>query len=272
MASVWMGWQREIGWGNPVVSLLLRAAAPVAGALTVVFVYWFGSSEVGSFNAGHMAYVVVGASLYAQISLYAWVPTAAISEGKNTQLYPMVYISSSSSFPYLLGRCLASFTESIPIVFLSFLVSGLVSVSAFHSQLPLIISPLSILLLIASMLVIFPAALGLGYALGAYSIFASKFEWGVPSLITGGLMLFSEALFPASTLPQPFSTVTLIDPFTYFMRSSRDAVVYGSLSAYAVDISTCAAMSLVVLLVGALAFMRGERVARQKGFIDKKTQ
>lgn len=267
-----IGWQREIGWGNPALSLLIRAASPVAAALTFVFVYWFGASEVGLFDPQRLAYVVVGASLYGQLSLYSWVPTAAISEGKNTQLYPMVYISTTSSKPYLLGRCVASFVESIPIVFITIVVSSVVTATAFHSQLPLLLTPTSIALLFVSMIVAFPSALGLGYALGAYSIFASKFEWGVPSLIAGGLMLFSEALFPASTLPQPLADITLADPFTYFMRSARDAVVYGSFSGYAVDISYSAVLGFIALAVGLAAFGWGENRARQKGFIDKKTQ
>ncbi len=267
-----MGWQREVGWGNPALSLLLRAVAPVAAALTIVFVYWFGSSQAGVFEPQQLAYVAVGASLYGQISLYAWVPSAAISEGKNTQLYPMVYISSSSSFPYLLGRCIASFLESLPMVFISLAVCAGVSVAAFHSQLPLLITPSSVLLLLLSMLVVFPAALGLGYALGAYSIFASKFEWGIPSLITGGLMLFSEALFPASTLPAPLAAVTNADPFTYFMRASRDAIVYDSINNYVTDLSYCAVLGLVLMALGMVAFSRGQGRARRKGFIDKKTQ
>lgn len=267
-----MGWQREIGWGNPLASLLLRAAAPVAGALTIVFVYWFGSSQANLFDPSHLAYVAVGASLYGQVSAYAWVPTAAISEGKNTNLYPMVYISRTSSSPYLAGRCIASFCESIPVVFISFGVSSLVASTAFHSHLPLIISPPSLLMLLVAMVVAFPSALGLGFALGAYSIFASKFEWGVPSLIAGGLMLFSEALFPAAVLPPPLSNITLADPFTYFMRSSRDAVLYGSVSGYVLDLTYCAALGVVVLLLGLVLFRWGEDRARKKGFIDKKTQ
>jgi ABC-type polysaccharide/polyol phosphate export permease len=271
-ASVWMGWQREIGWGNPIVSLLLRTAAPVAAALTVVFVYWFGSSQAGLFSPARLAYVVIGAALYGQVSLYAWVPTAAISEGKNTQLYPMVYISRASSYPYLLGRCIASFCESIPVVFISILVSVFVTATLFHSALPLVISPASIALLFLSMVVAFPSALGLGFALGAYSIFASKFEWGVPSLISGGLILFSEALFPASTLPKPLALITIVDPFTYFMRSSRDAILYGSFESYSVDIAYLAMLGLATLAFGLVAFGWGQARARQKGFIDKKTQ
>lgn len=267
-----MGWQREVGWGNPALSLLLRAVAPIAAALTIVFVYWFGSSQAGVFAPQQLAYVAVGASLYGQISLYAWVPSAAISEGKNTQLYPLVYISSTSSFPYLLGRCIASFLESLPMVFISLVVCAGVSVAAFHSQLPLLVTPSSVLLLLLSMLTAFPAALGLGYALGAYSIFASKFEWGIPSLITGSLMLFSEALFPASALPAPLAAVTNGDPFTYFMRASRDAIVYGSITSYITDLSSCAVLGLVFMGLGIVAFGKGQVRARRKGFIDKKTQ
>ena len=271
LASIWMGWQREIGWANPVVAILARSVAPAAGALTAAIVYWFGASAVGLFDPGRLAYVVVGASLYGQVALYAYVPTSAISEGKNSYVYPQVFMTPSSSMPYLTGRCIASFLESVPVVVISISVCALVSSELFHANLPLVISPVSVALFVAAMALVFPSALGLGYLLGSYAIFASKFEWAVPSYIAGTLMILSEALYPASVLPWPLSVVAQSLPFTYFMRASRDVLLYGSLSRYVSDAAVAFLLGMPLLVLGLLAFRSGENRGRQKGLIDRKS-
>jgi hypothetical protein len=271
LASIWMGWQREIGWGNPIVAILARSVAPAAGALTAEIVYWFGASAAGLFDPGRLAYVVVGASLYGQVALYAYVPTSAISEGKNSYVFPQVFMTPSSSIPYLTGRCVASFLESVPVVVISVAVCALVSFEFFHATLPLVVSPLSVALFVAAMALIFPSALGLGYLLGSYAIFASKFEWAVPSYIAGTLMILSEALYPASVLPWPLSTIAQSLPFTYFMRASRDVLLYGSLSRYVSDAGVAFLLGMPLLVLGLLAFRAGENRGRMKGFIDRKS-
>lgn len=271
LASVWMGWQREIGWGNPALAILARAIAPAAAALTASIVYWFGATAAGVFDPGRLAYVVIGASLYGQIALYAYIPTSAISEGKNSNVYPQVYVTPASSIPYLAGRCIATFLESVPVVLLSIGVCALVSSEFFHSNLPLLVSPASLALAIAAMLLVFPSALGLGYIIGSYSIFASKFEWAVPSYISGALMILSEALYPASVLPWPLSAIAESLPFTYFMRATRDALLYNSMTSYVTDAATTLLLGLPLLALGLLVFKWGENRGRVKGFIDRKS-
>jgi ABC-type polysaccharide/polyol phosphate export permease len=271
LASIWMGWQRDVGWGNPVLAILARAVAPAAGALTAAIVYWFGSSSAGLFDPSRLAYVVIGASLYGQIALYAYVPTAAIAEGKNSYVYPQVYMTPSSSVPYLAGRCIASFLESIPVVVISLACSAFVATEFFHSHLPLIVSPLSIALALLAMVLVFPSALGVGYLLGSYAIFASKFEWAVPSYIAGTLMILSEALYPASVLPWPLSLVAESLPFTYFMRATRDVLLYGSFQSYVSDAAVAFLLGVPIVILGLLAFRSGEKKGRLNGFIDKKS-
>jgi ABC-type polysaccharide/polyol phosphate export permease len=271
LASVWMGWQRELGWGNPALAILARAVAPAAAALTAAIVYWFGATEVGAFDPSRLAYVVIGASLYGQIALYAYVPTSAISEGKNSYVYPQVYVTPASSIPYLAGRCIATFMESVPVVLVSIGTCALVSAEFFHASLPLVISPVSLALAVLAMVFVFPSALGLGYIIGSYSIFASKFEWAVPSYIAGALMILSEALYPASALPWPLSSIAESLPFTYFMRATRDVLLYSSLSSYLTDAAVTIVLGLPLLALGLLTFRWGENRGRVKGFIDRKS-
>ena len=275
-ASMWIGWQREIGWANPGLGLLLIAVAPASTVLSVALVFWVGASNGGTPNAlalgGGLAYVIVGASLYAQVGQYAWVPNSAISEGKNTGLFTQVYMTPASSVPYLIGRCLASFLDSLPVVAISFVLAYLASSSLLGERLPLILSPLSILMVVVAMLASFPAAVGLGLILGAYSLFASRLEWALPSYIAGALMIFSEALFPLSVLPWPLSAVGQAVPFTYLMRASRVALLDPSGTGYLVNLGECVVTSVATLILGLVAYRWGESRARAKGLLDRKTR
>ncbi len=271
VASIWMGWQRELGWGNPVFTILLRAATPVATVLTAAIVYWFGSSQGGFFNPARLAYVVVGASLYSQVSAYSITPTSAISEGKNTNLFPNVYITPSSALPYLGGRCLASFIDSLPTVALSFMAAYFSSIWLLGTSIPIRVSLESLVMLTIAMVAVFPAALGLGYLLGSYAIFATKFEWALPSYIGGVLMIFSEALFPSSVLPWPLPLISDGLPFTYFMRASRAALIEGSLANYSLQLGLTVTSGFVLLIFGVSFFRWAEKRGRMKGYIDRKT-
>jgi ABC-2 type transport system permease protein len=216
--------------------------------------------------------VIIGASLYAQVGQYAWVPNSAISEGKNTGLFTQVYMTPSSSVPYLVGRCLASFVDSLPVVAISFGLAYYAAVSLLGQQLPLIVSPVSIAMVMLAMLTSFPAAVGLGLMLGAYSLFASKLEWALPSYIAGALMIFSEALFPLSILPWPLSVVGQFVPFTYLMRASRAALLDPAAQGYFFNLGECVLTSVVALVLGLAAYRWGETRAREKGFLDRKTR
>jgi len=269
-AAAWMGWQREMEWTNPALSLFIKTVAPTAAVLGAAAVYWFGSSFAGLFTPDRLAYIVVGASLYAQVGAYAYVPTAAISEGKWSNLYPQVYITPTSSIPYLAGRCLASFADSAPVVAISLAVSYYASYALFGSPPTILLTVNSVLMTTAALVVSLPAALGLGYILGSYSIFVSRFEWALPSYVSGLLMIFSEALFPASILPYPLPLIAQALPFTYLMRASRAALIYDSWSTFTTSMGYLALGGLILLIIGIVAFNQAERSARDKGLIDKK--
>jgi len=270
LASAWMGWQREMKWTNPALSLFVKTVAPTAAVLSAAAVYWFGSSFVGLFTTERLAYIIVGASMYSQVAAYAYVPTSAIAEGKWSNLYPQVYITPTSSMPYLAGRCLASFADSLPVIAISLVVSYYVSYALFGSPPSITVSLGSVLMIGGALILSIPAALALGYVLGSYSVFVSRFEWALPSYVSGLLMIFSEALFPVNILPYPLSLIAEIVPFTYLMRASRAALIYNSWSLYLSSMGYLALGGIIFLLVGLIIFRLAEKSARVKGFIDKK--
>jgi len=270
LAAAWMGWKREMEWTNPALSLVIKTVAPAAAVLGAATVYWFGASFAGQFTAERLAYILVGASIYGQVAAYAYVPTSAIAEGKWSNLYPQVYITPTSSTPYLAGRCIASFADSLPVIAVSLAVSYYVSYALFRVSPTLLVSLRSILMVLGALLASVPATLALGYILGSYSIFVSRFEWALPSYVSGLLMIFCEALFPANVLPYPLPLVAELLPFTYLMRACRAALIYDLWPAYVASMGFLICGGLVFLAIGIIAFSLAERSARGKGFIDKK--
>jgi len=273
VASIRVGWYREFNWTNPLPGFSLKTVGPLASVIAASTVYYVGSTNnvPPSFDPSRLAYILIGAALYAHVAAYSWVPTLAIAEGKWTYVFPQVYISPHSSLPYLTGRTLASFVTSTLTVIVSLVLSFYVLSSVFHTNIPFIVTPLSVGLLFFAMLVNIFAALGLGLLLSAYALFATKFEWALPTYVAGLLMVFSEALFPVSFLPHPVSDVANVLPFTEFIRASRQAMIYGDMQSYFSYIGLAVLGGSIVLALGFVAFRYAENRARRLGVIDKKT-
>lgn len=272
VASVRVGWAREFNWTNPFLGFFMRTAGPLAGVISASTVYFVGASAAARFSPSQLAFILIGAALYAHVAAYSWVPTLAIAEGKWTYVFPQVYISPHSSLPYLTGRTLASFLSSTLTVIVSLVAAFYVLSTIFHTNIPFTVTPLSVSLLFLAMLVNVLAAFGLGLLLSAYALFATKFEWALPTYVAGLLMVFSEALFPVSFLPWPLSAIANVLPFTEFMRASRQAMIQGgTVYAYFSYLGLAVVGGFVVLALGFLAFRYAENRARRLGVIDKKT-
>ena len=276
IASIRVGWSREFGWTNPVLGFSLKTVAPVASIMTAVTILFIGLTR-GNIPTGPtqlafmLAYILIGAALYAHISAYSWVPTLAIAEGKWTFIFPQVYVSPRSSPPYLAGRCLAAFASSTVTSMASLVIAVLISSILFQLTLPFVVTPASVLLLALSLVVNIFGSMGLGFLLGAYAIFASKFEWALPTYVSGLLMVFSGALFPVTLLPFPFSTIADALPFTAFIRAARDVVLPGgTLMSYAYHIGLCFLGGIILLLLGLVAFKYAQEHARKQGVLDRK--
>ncbi|MDE1853636.1 MAG: hypothetical protein KGI38_07810 [Thaumarchaeota archaeon] len=269
-ASAWMGIQHDIAWTTPALSVALRAVAPFASAMTVSIVYWFGTKNSGVlFSPSHLAYVLVGSALYAHVASYAWVPTVAIAEGKNLSVFPHIYLTSRSTAFYVAGRLLSAFVIST-ITSMAALALAYYALGSFvGAPIPIGVTLSSAAMLAGALLANIPGALGLGYLLGAYSLYASKFEWSLPGYVAGLLMVFSGALFPTSTLPWPLSVAASYLPFTQFIAAARGALVAGA-GDYAMSMALCLVGGVIFLAGGLLVYFASERKARKDGVIDRR--
>ena len=271
LASAWMGIQHDIAWTTPALSLALRAVAPFASAMTVSIIYWFGTtnSASGLFTPEHLAYVLIGSTLYAHVASYAWVPTVAIAEGKNLAVFPHIYITSRSTAFYVAGRALSAFVIST-ITSIAALILAYFALESFMGvSIPVVVTGSSALMVGAALIANIPAALGLGYLLGAYSLYASKFEWSLPGYVSGLLMVFSGALFPTSILPWPVSVAANYLPFTQFIAAARGALIPGS-GDYLSSMALCIIGGVAMFAVSLLVYFAAEKKARKDGVIDRR--
>ena len=274
VASIRVGWARDFGWTNPILGFSLKTIAPIASTMTALTILYIGFRNGISITPEKFPYelgfIIIGATLYAHISAYSWVPTLAIAEGKWTFVFPQVYVSTRSSPPYLAGRCLASFASSTVTSIASLAIAAVISLLLFSVAIPLIITPISMLLFGVALVVNIFASMGLGFLLGAYAIFASKFEWALPTYVSGLLMVFSGALFPVTSLPAPLSNIGDILPFTEFIRASRAVLLDGSVGSYFYYLSLSLVGGIILLALGLLAYKYSERRARRLGVLDRK--
>lgn len=271
LASAWMGVQHDIAWTTPAVSVSMRAVAPFASAMTVSIIYWFGTTNGGTpFSPAQLAFVLIGSTLYAHVASYAWVPTVAIAEGKNLSVFPHIYLTSRSTAVYTAGTLLSAFVVSTVTSLAAMAVAYYVLASFLSTQIPIVVTPLSAALLGAALIANIPGALGLGYLLGAYSLYASKFEWSLPGYVAGLLMVFSGALFPTTILPWPISVAAYYLPFTQFISAARGALLSGSASGYAYSTGLCLLGGVTLLILGLLVYFAAEKKARRDGVIDRR--
>lgn len=271
LASAWMEIQHDIAWTSPALSVALRTVAPFASAMTVSIIYWFGTTNgATTFTPARLAFVLIGSTLYAHVAAYAWVPSVAIAEGKNLSVFPHIYLTSRSTAFYLAGAVISSFVVSTVSSLAALTLAYFVLSSFLGTQIPVVLSASSAASLAAALLANVPGALGLGYLLGAYSLYASKFEWSLPGYIAGLLMVFSGALFPTTILPWPISVGAYYLPFTQFIAAARGALLPGSSSDYATSMALCLIGGVILLTLGLFVYFAAERKARRDGVIDRR--
>ena len=271
LASAWMGIQHDIAWTTPALSVAMRVVAPFASAMTVSIIYWFGTtSGANNFSPEQLAFVLIGSTLYAHVASYAWVPTVAIAEGKNLSVFPHIYLTSRSTAFYTAGRLLSAFVVSTFTSLVALAAAYYVLGSFLATRIPIMVTPGSAALLAGALVANIPGALGLGYLLGAYSLYASKFEWSLPGYVAGLLMVFSGALFPTTILPWPVSVAAYYLPFTQFISAARGALLPTASSGYWYPLGLCLAGGFTLLGLGLLVYFAAEKKARRDGVIDRR--
>src|SRR5437879_13708810 len=104
------------------------------------------------------------------------VATIAVAVRKWTYVYHSVYLSPKSATPYLAGRTIASFITSATTSIIALTVGFFVAGALFPAnQIPFNITFVTVPLFVLALVVNIFASMGLGFLLGAFFIYSTKF-------------------------------------------------------------------------------------------------
>jgi ABC-2 type transport system permease protein len=70
------------------------------------------------------------------------------------------------------------------------------------------------------------------------------------------LMFLSAAFFPLNQVPNWLKTASLIDPLTYGVDALRQILIKTSFISFSIDILVLSGFSLIMVLIGGIAFNR----------------
>jgi ABC-type polysaccharide/polyol phosphate export permease len=268
LSSILLGLERELRWTYPPVAVAIGVIPITASILTAVMVFWTGSGSAGTISSYWISYIIVGAALYAHFSSYIWAPLSAVTEGKATYTFPYVYIAGST-ITYIVGRTIAAFIESSLTALASLVAASYAVRVLLGVDLVIMFGATSLALFTLSTAIGMLAAVGLGLLLAAYGIFVTRLEWGLPIYIAGLLMIFTEALFPSSSLPWPLPLVSEALPFTHIIRAARAALI-GPMESYPLFAAEAFATGIAWLVSGIAIYKLAEERGRRKGYIDQR--
>ena len=131
---------------------------------------------------------------------------------------------------------------------------------------------------------LFAAALGLGVvtlalmglAIAGLMLLTGSESWAIGDLLAGALYLFSGAVFPLDVLPSALRPIGLVLPITYWLEVIRRALMQGdqatsTFGAWTDEglLALLAALTVATAIGAMTVFRVCERLARQRGLIDR---
>lgn len=268
--AAWLGWQIESNWTDPFLFLVYSVTKPLAQALILVAMY--GVITRGAFGTPLFACIYLGNAFYIYVGgLVQGISWGIIDDRERYRTLKYIYVAPVDVPTYLVGRAVARFVISSIAVAMTLLVGVLFLKLPFH--------PLEIqwpLFLVALLLGIVLLAF-IGLAVAALTLNTARHNEYVGLAIAGALYLFAGAVFPVTQLPFFLRPLAYALPVSWWIELLRRAVLGPGARAFAQfqsfsDLQVLAGLALLTTLTAALAlvlFRRGDRRARELGYIDK---
>lgn len=270
--ATWLGWQIESNWASPALFALYSIVKPIASA--AILVVMFGMVTEGNFASTAFSYMYIGNAFYMYVgTVMAGMAQAVVDDRERFRTLKSMYVAPVSIPMYLMGRGVArSLTTTLSVA-----ITLTFGVMFLHLQL----SPgdirwgLFLVVLGAGLVVI--AMMGL--TLASIVLVIAHNSWLVGEAVAAALYLFCGAVFPLDVLPWWIRPVGYLMPVTYWLELVRRSLVgrvaseHPSLSSIG-DVQLLAILAVLTIASGAIAavaFRRCDRVARERGLIDRTT-
>jgi ABC-2 type transport system permease protein len=222
-------------------------------------------------TAAYLAFLVSGVAFWSFVQYgFAGLANGMADDRGEYRMLKYVYTSPVHFYVYLLGRGLAQLATAVASAAIVLVVATI--------ALRLPIDPLRVnypLLLAASFLAML-AVIGMAMAYGLLLLLARD-SHGYGDLGASVLYVISGAIFPISVLPGILATVAALSPLVYWMELIRRSLLgshgmrmFPALSEADVLLRLVIA-TVVTLIVAHLVFTWADRLARQRGLIDRES-
>ena len=270
--ATWLGWQIESNWTDPFLFAVYSIVKPLSGAAILVVMYAVISQ--GDFTSPMFPYIYLGNAFYIYVgAVMTGVSWAVVDDREHYKTLKYMYIAPIRIPLYLLGRGVARFiTGSIAVIIT-------ITAGVLFLKVPLNFAeinwPLFFLTLILGVVML--ALLGL--LLAGITLTVARHEGFIGEATAGALYIFSGAVFPLEVLPNGFRQVGFFMPTTYWLELLRRSLVgniaeaFPTLSAFSNGeiLGILVALSVFFGVTGVLVFRRCDRIARERGLIDRTT-
>jgi ABC-2 type transport system permease protein len=272
--AMWLGWKVETNWADPIVFAIYYLIRPLAGLLTVGFIFLVGSASTGgTLNPEYFAYMFIGNSFFIYVVQIMMTMTMLIHEDRSHyEVMKHIYLSPGSLSWYILGRTLngamnASVSLVLTLGFGVAIFQGLLKVPIPVNWLQINVPLLALGLLLG--LICFTA---MGFILCGINIMTSKVQFMLSDYVSGILYLFGGVIFMPQILPSWAQAISNVLPITYFLNIMRYSVLPQPGVAVQTDLLYLVVTMLATVVVGFGFFKVAMYWARREGLIDKKEE
>lgn len=215
VTAAWLGWQIESNWASPLLFAIYSIARPIASVLILVVMYSVITD--GATGEPIFAFIYFGNALYILVSnVITGVSWAVIDDREHYRVASQIYTAPINTYAYLLGRGVAR----LIIGTISVLITLAFGVIAFRIALDI-----DLALLFVSTILGIASLSAIGVILGAVTMRTARLQTDVGSLVSGGLYLFTGAIFPLDVLPAWLQPVGYLFPVTYWLEVTRRALL-----------------------------------------------
>jgi ABC-2 type transport system permease protein len=269
-AATRLGWEVSSNWTRPLIFVIYSVLRPLSGAFILVVMYRVISGGAPG-TATYLAFLVSGVAFWSFVQYgFAGLANGMADDRGEYRMLKYVYTSPVHFYVYLLGRGLAQLATAVASAAIVLVVATI--------ALRLPIDPLRVnypLLLAASFLAML-AVIAMAMAYGLLLLLARD-SHGYGDLGASVLYVVSGAIFPISVLPGILATVAALSPLVYWMELIRRSLLgshalrmFSTLSDAEVLLRLLIA-TVVTLILAHLVFTWADRLARQRGLIDRES-
>ena len=270
--ATWLGWQIESNWASPALFALYSIVKPLTSA--AILVVMFGMVTQGNFASAAFSYMYIGNAFYMYVgAVMAGMAQAVVDDRERFRTLKSMYVAPVHIPMYLVGRGVARFlttslSVAITLVFGVLFLQLQVGLSGVHWGMFLAALAIGVVMLAA-----------LGLILASIVLVITQNSWLVGEAVAAALYLFCGAVFPLEVLPWWLRPAGYLLPVTYWLELVRRSLVGGVAAEYPTfaaigDLQLVVFLGALTLACGAIAaatFRRCDRVARERGLIDRTT-